>query len=177
MHSALPVTVPRFTRVALSATLAITATALAVFFSASPDPADARDSAAYLFLFTALFLLRVAGQLFVRRRQPRWLPLTEQWNLSPYHLLLPTQLGILALMGWIDTDFARGVGFWVHPRPAFGSAVSWFALVYALAMVVRYIVQMIRQTELRWYGGTIPIVFHFVLAGYLFVLGSFHASH
>jgi hypothetical protein len=44
-------------------------------------------------------------------------------------------------------------------------------------MAVRYVVRMGRQPDQRWFGGTIPIVFHWVLASFLFVLGSFHASH
>ncbi len=29
--------------------------------------------------------------------------------------------------------------------------------------------------EMRWYGGTIPIFFHFVLAAFLYTWGNFHA--
>jgi hypothetical protein len=34
---------------------------------------------------------------------------------------------------------------------------------------------MIYRSEMRWLGGTIPIFFHFVLAGFLYVYGKFHA--
>jgi hypothetical protein len=44
-------------------------------------------------------------------------------------------------------------------------------------MAVRYVVRMTRRPEQRWFGGTIPIFFHWVLAAYLFVVGLFHASH
>ena len=174
--AALHTTTPFPTKVALLATLTITATALGAFLAVRSAPFDSGDGAPYLCLFTGLFLLRVAGQVLVRLRGPGWLPPTEQWNLTPYRILLPTQIGILGLMGWIDADFARGHGFWVTPRPTFGAGVLWFALLYALVMAIRYIVRMSRSPEHRWFGGTIPIVFHSVLAGYLFVLGSFHAS-
>jgi hypothetical protein len=44
-------------------------------------------------------------------------------------------------------------------------------------MAVRYAVRMTRRPEQRWFGGTIPIVFHWVLASVVFVYGSFHASY
>jgi hypothetical protein len=43
-------------------------------------------------------------------------------------------------------------------------------------MLLRYAVTMAVHPERRWLGtGTIPIVFHWVLAAYLFTLGRFHA--
>jgi uncharacterized protein len=168
---------PLPTKVALVATLTVTATALAVYLLLRSEPTASGDAAVVLALFTGLFALRVVGQLFVRVGHPHWLPPTEQWNLMPYRWLLPSQLGILALMTWIDLDFARGHGFWTDPRPALGSAVLAFALLYAAIMVARYVARMRRRPEERWFGGTIPIAFHFVLAGYLLVFGSFHASY
>jgi hypothetical protein len=165
------------TKVALVATVAAAVAAVGVFAATRSDPVETGDAAAYLCLLSGFFLLRVAGQVLVRLRRPSWLPPTAQWNLSPYRLLLPAQVAILALMAWIDSDFARNAGFWTRPRPTLGSGVLWFALVYASAMLVRYVVRMSRRPEERWFGGAIPIVFHWVLAGYLFVFGSFHASH
>src|SRR5262249_16824166 len=104
-------------------------------------------------------------------------PPDSEWNLTPYRLLLPVQLGILGLMAWIDLDMSRGAGFWANPKPNFGQAVLWFAYAYAAVMLVRYLVRMWRRPEQRWFGGAIPIVFHWVLASYLWVLGSFHASY
>jgi hypothetical protein len=167
---------PVATKLILVATLAVTAAAIGAFVATRSHPVESRPAAAYLGLFTALFLFRVVGQVIVRLGRPRWLPPTEQWNLTPYHLLLPTQIAILALLAWIDVDFARAHGFWTEPRPALGRAVLWFALAYASAMALRYAVQMGRRPDRRWFGGAIPIVFHGVLAGYLFVFGSYHAS-
>jgi hypothetical protein len=162
----------------LAGTVVVTAVALVVFLLGRADTAvDPGFAAAFLSLFSALFVLRVGGQVLVRLRRPAWLPPTEQWNLTPYVLLLPTQLAILGLMAWIDVDFARESGFWVDARPVFGRAVLWFAYAYASVMAVRYAVRMSRMPEQRWFGGTIPIVFHWVLASFLFVLGSFNASY
>jgi hypothetical protein len=171
-----PAPTPLPTKVILVATLAVTAAGLGAFLATRSQPVDPRHAAVYLALFSALFLLRVAGQVVVRLRGPLWLPPTEQWNLTPYRILLPTQVGILGLLGWIDADFASGRGFWADAHPALGRGVLWFALVYAVAMAVRYLVRMSRQPEHRWFGGAIPIVFHGVLAGYLVVFGSYHAS-
>jgi hypothetical protein len=167
---------PRFTKIALVATVGLTMAALLTFLlGRSNDTVDAGFAAAFLCLFSLLFLLRVAGQVLVRVRHPAWLPPTEQWNLTPYSLLLPAQLLILALMAWIDLNFAQANGFWVDARAGLGHGLLWFASAYACAMGVRYVVRMSRRPEQRWFGGTIPIVFHWVLASFLFVLGSFHA--
>jgi hypothetical protein len=173
-HPHVPTPAP--TKWLLVATLVVTVAATGTFLRSTGAAGDARAAAPYLVLFTVLFFLRVAGQLFVRTSNPAWLPPTEQWNLSPYALLLPAQLAILGLMIWIDLDFARQGTFWTLRRPELGAGVLWFALVYASAMVVRYVVRMARRRTERWFGGTIPIIFHWVLAAYLLVFATFHVS-
>ena len=37
-------------------------------------------------------------------------------------------------------------------------------------MAIRYVVVMTLVPEMRWFHGTIPIFFHFVLAGYIYTL-------
>jgi hypothetical protein len=83
-------------------------------------------------------------------------------GLLPYPVLLPIQLVILLVQAVIDRDVGRGRGFFALPRPRAGRALQWFASVYALSMVVRYVVTR---------SHPIPIVFHWVLAAYLFTLG------
>lgn len=39
------------------------------------------------------------------------------------------------------------------------------------AMVLRYVLTMAMLPELHWFGHTIPIAFHFVLASYMLTLG------
>jgi hypothetical protein len=171
-------TTPAATRLALLATLAVTGVAIAVFVTKRSDAAlDPGFAAPFLWLFSSLFLVRVLGQLFVRLRRPTWLPPTEEWNLSPYKLLLPAQVAILALMTWIDVSFSLGRGRPVHAHPRLGEGVLIFAYVYAGAMTLRYLIRMATQPSERWFGGTIPIVFHVVLAAYLYVFGWFHASY
>ena len=168
---------PLPTKVALVATLVLTGVATALFVSRrSAASVDPQFASRFLWLFSGLFVLRVVGQLVVRRRGSSLLPPTEDWNLAPYRLLLPAQMAILGLMAWINIEVTRGVGIAATSRPALGTALVWLSCVYAGAMAVRYVVRMVRRPDERWFGGTIPIVFHEVLAAYLYVLGTFYAS-
>ena len=119
-----------------------------------------------LWICSVLMLLRVAGQVVVFLRAPSWLPPMGQWQsgLVPYWFLLSTQAVVLGLMFWIATDLARGSGFWVQPWPRLGRIVLVWSYLYATAMAVRYVIRMARRPDQRWFGGTIPIVFHTVLA-------------
>jgi hypothetical protein len=157
------------TRLVLLATLA--ATALGVADVVRRDELRTHTAAAYLLVFTFLFLLRVAGQVLVWRRSPAWLPPMQEWNLMPYHVLLPIQVGLLLAMVAIAVTLGR-----VEPRATFGRVLITLAVVYAAAMVVRYAVRMWRRPEARWFGGAIPIVFHLVLAAFLLTWGSYHVS-
>ena len=105
-----------------------------------------------LTILLCLFILRVAGQLLVVLFAPNWLPPMEAWysGLLPYLLLLPAQIVIIALMIWMI----------LRPPPTRRAPILIFACIYALAMIVRYAI--LRTHE-------IPVVFHLVLAGFLFV--------
>ena len=46
--------------------------------------------------------------------------------------------------------------------------------VYAATVVLRYALTMTLHPKKRWFGDTIPINFHFVLAGFIYVLGHYH---
>lgn len=52
---------------------------------------------------------------------------------------------------------------------------GWVRIVRA-AMGVPYTLRMTRRPAERWLGGAIPIVFHCVLAAFLFVLGVANAA-
>ena len=164
------------TKVMLVVALAVAAGAVIIYCASRSLPPQTADAALSLFVLTALFVFRVIGQWLVRTRSPAWLPPNHDWALTPYRLLLPAQLAIVVLLMWIDVDFARGHGVWTSPRPELGSGVVWFSAIYGGAMLIRYVWRMRRRPEQRWFGGAIPIFFHWVLAAYLFVWGSFHAS-
>lgn len=134
--------------------------------------------APYLWLFTVLLFWRVVGQLVVAWSAPRWLPPMEQWQsgLLPYPVLLAGQVVVLTLMVWISIDFSRGAGVWIEPRPRLGLAARLWSALYCAAMIARYIIRMVRRPDQRWLGGTIPIVFHIVVAAFQWTFGTYHAS-
>jgi hypothetical protein len=126
---------------------------------------------------TALFWLRVLGQALVVFFSVDWLPATEHWysGLIPYPVLLPVQLIMLIGMVKITVDVWRDRGLFADPRPTWSRLLVILSIIYASSMVLRYALTMIYRSEMRWLGGTIPIFFHFVLAGFLYVYGKFHA--
>jgi hypothetical protein len=126
-----------------------------------------------LWLLTILFLARVTGQVVVATLGPSFLPPMAAWQsgLLPDPLLLTSQLAILAAQARINTHVLAGTGVL---RARTGRLLVGLAAAYFTAMVLRYALTMALHPERRWLGGTIPIVFHFVLAAYLFVLGRFH---
>ena len=155
---------PAPTAIWLGATLALTASSLAGVLVGSGCPAVLSLST-----FTALFATRVVGQLIVAARSPSWLPPMAEWNFMPYRFLLPVQVALLVVMTWI-------AGHEPSSAPALGWTLVAFAFLYWAAMGLRYAIRMIRRPEARWLGGTIPIVFHGVLAAFVFVLGIAHIA-
>ena len=131
-----------------------------------------------LALLTLLFALRVLGQALVAFFSIRWRPAMEQWfsGVIPYPALLIIQLIMLSLMIKVSSEIWRGKGFYAEARPHWSQFLIRFSAVYAGAMALRYIVTMIFRPEMRWFGATIPIIFHFVLAGFIFILGRYHGD-
>jgi len=119
-----------------------------------------------------LFLCRVVGQILAATTAPSWLPPMARWysGLMPYRWLLPTQIVFLAVMTAMTLGVYRGVPPLGTLSAAAGSWIVWASYVYALGMVVRSIHYALAAPERR--GVLIPIVFHFVLAGFLFAYGS-----
>lgn len=140
---------------------------------------DARRLAPLLWLLLGLFCLRVLGQILVAFFGVGWLPPMKEWysGLLPYPLLLPAQILIIALYGKVCLDFSRGRGPSLELRPAFGGWVWWFGWIYLGGMLQRYVLRMALVPEARWFGGTIPIFFHWVLATFILLFASFHRRH
>ena len=129
---------PRVTEAVLLTTLVLAASAVATFRIRSVSTeVDPRLAGTFLWFSLALFSLRVLGQIVVVLRAPRWLPPMEQWNLTPYRLLLPTQILFLAVMGWIATDLTRGAGFLARPNSVLGFSLVGVSYVYVGAMGLR----------------------------------------
>jgi hypothetical protein len=128
-------------------------------------------------VLTLLFAGRVLSQLLVAIGEIPWLPPFERWysGLVPYPVLLPLQFLLILLMLRIVLDFGRGSGLFVTLAPRTGTILIWLSCLYALAMLGRYAVTMTLYPERRWFDGTIPIWFHFVLAAFLYLLGRYQA--
>src|SRR2546427_2702015 len=132
--------------------------------------------ATVLLFLLFLFCLRVAGQALVAAFAVPFLPPMQQWysGVMPYPILLPVQILIIVLLAKVATDFTRRRGFFVVPRRTMGRFLEWFSYLYWPGMAGRYVGSMALNPERRWFGGTIPIFFHCVLATFLFVLGPYH---
>jgi hypothetical protein len=135
-----------------------------------------RAYAVALWLLLALFMGRVVGQAVVAFFHPGFLPPMAAWQsgLMDYPWLLGSQLVIVLAYGKICLDFSRGRGIAVVPRRRLGQGLVVFGGLYLLAMVTRYAVRMALYSQERWTGGSIPTLFHWVLAGFLLVLGTYH---
>lgn len=138
----------------------------------SLDHGIRRRAALILSALALLFALRVAGQWVAFRWAPEFLPPMETWysGVLPYPLLLPSQLLILAFQIALQSSLWSGRGPLSLRHDAWGRRIRVFAWVYVAVMALRYVLTMSLFPERRWFGpGTIPIVFHFVLATYLLI--------
>ena len=119
-----------------------------------------------------LFLGRVVGQMLAATTAPPWLPPMGRWysGLMPYRYLLPTQIVFLVVMTAMTIDVAQRSPPLGTLSADAGAWVVWASYVYALGMVARSIRYALAAPERR--GVLVPIVFHFVLAGFLFAYGS-----
>ena len=156
--------------------MTLVVTAAAVVDVVRRVPLDPTEAGSYLALFIVLFALRVIGQVLVVLRSPAWLPpiTNENWNLVPYSILLPSQLVILVLMCFILQSVRFEYGILGTRRAAFGAVLIGVSAIYVHVMLARYVIRMVRKPEARWFGGAIPIVFHLVLAAFLFTWGLYH---
>jgi hypothetical protein len=137
---------------------------------------SSKRTANLLWVLLALFVCRVLGQLIVVLYAPPFLPPMAEWysGLMPYQYLLPTQILIICFFAKVSSDISRGVGHWAMPHHKLGLFLRNFGYFYFVAMVFRYVLRMSMHPEARWFGGTIPIIFHFVLATFLIVWGRYN---
>lgn len=134
-----------------------------------PNNHDMCRTGRLMTLLTALFGCRVLGQVLVATNRAPVLPSMEQWQsgLLPYPVLLTSQAVILTVQGTIDVQALHGRGGLVAPRRRLGRVLGVLSCIYGAGMAVRYVLTMRRHPEWRWFGHTIPIIFHCVLASYL----------
>src|SRR5690242_2105356 len=80
---------------------------------------------------SALFLLRVVGQVLVEFFGVTFLPPSPEWysGLLPYPLVLPVQIVMLVGMAFLNAGVTRHRGFFTAPTP--GSAASSWPPVFS----------------------------------------------
>jgi hypothetical protein len=124
-----------------------------------------------LIVLLVLFVGRVLGQILAATIAPTWLPPMNRWysGVMPYHYLLPVQILFIVVMVAMIMGVESGSGALGTPNATAGRWIMWASYVYALGMVVRSIRYATAPPEKR--GVLIPIVFHFVLAAFLYVYG------
>ena len=124
---------------------------------------------AVLVACAALFALRVLGQLLVVVAAPHWLPPMEGWQsgLLPYPVLVASQAAILVGQLTVIRDVAAGAS----GPDTLGIGLLVLATVYALGMAYRTMRRHRSEWPHWWSHGTIPIVFHLVLATFLAAWG------
>jgi uncharacterized protein len=129
-----------------------------------------------LLVLLFLFCLRVIGQMLVAFLHVSFLPPMKEWfsGLLPYPELVVSQILIILLFSKVCSDFHRGTGYFVRLSPRFSRNLQIFGYVYFSGMIVRYVLRMNFYPDQRWFGGTIPIIFHCVLASFILVVARFN---
>jgi hypothetical protein len=137
---------------------------------------EPRPYVVLLWMLFVLFVGRVVGQILVAMAQPRWLPPMERWysGVMPYRYLLPSQVVIIGLMIAMIVAVTNQAGPLGRTSAALGVTSVVASYVYAAGMIWRAVRRAMQPPERR--GVVIPIVFHFVLAAFLFVYGSWHVE-
>lgn len=137
---------------------------------------DPAPYVAVMWVLLALFVARVVGQILAAASRPRWLPPMERWysRVMPYRYLLPSQLFIIGLMVAMIVAVSREPSGLGARRVSLGIVAVWASYVYAVGMVCRAVRRAAQPPDRR--GVVIPIVFHFVLAAFLFMYGSWHLN-
>jgi putative CocE/NonD family hydrolase len=138
--------------------------------------ARSRGYAFALWTLLGLFVIRVAAQLLIALGGGDFLPPWEEWfsGALGYAPLLASQIAIILVYGRIALDVTRGRGVFAVPRRRAAVALLVIGSVYLTVMVIRYAIRMTLYPHERWSGGSIPIFFHWVLAGFILVLGFYH---
>ena len=128
-----------------------------------------------MWILLGLFCLRVSGQLLITIVDIPFLPPLEKWDsgLLPYPLLFTIQIAVIMLMTKITLDFTFGTGLFVSSRFNFYKA-RILGYIYLGVMILRYVIRMIQFPDERWFGGVIPIMFHWVLASFVILFGLYH---
>jgi hypothetical protein len=135
--------------------------------------AMAKHSVLLLWSLTALFMMRVLGQMIQHWHPQTWLPAFDAFQGSglPYWLLLSVQLLILAAMIRYAWQVQTGT---LHATPRTGVTLLWLGGIYMVGSLTRLAVGIAIPSAPAWFSTWIPACLHVVLAGYVLTLASCH---
>jgi hypothetical protein len=126
-----------------------------------------------LSILLGLFCFRVLAQLLQRYLELPFLPPFDAWQSGavPYGILLASQILVIVFYAWI---LQRIVARRIKPNRLQGRLFFVTGLLYFLAMALRLAIGLTGLSGHHWFRSYLPILFHFVLAGYLIIVGNFH---
>ena len=126
-----------------------------------------------LSILLALFCFRVLAQLLQRYLELPFLPPFDAWQSGavPYSALLVSQILIIVFYAWILRRIATNR---IQPSRRQGWTFFIIGLIYFSVMVARLFIGVTGISEHHWFHSYLPTLFHFVLSGYLIVMGYFH---
>ena len=121
---------------------------------------------------TVLFFGRVYGQFLVTYMEIDWLPPLPYWfsGYLAYHYLLAAQIIILMVMAVINVCYWRQAGYFYLESQGKRRWLQWFCLIYASVITLRLLLHFTVFIDRVWYINLIPIVFHWLLASYLWLM-------
>ena len=130
----------------------------------------------WLWLLTALFVVRVTAQPLALVIDRPFLPPFDAWHsgVVPYGVLVATQVAIVAVMCLAAWRVSRRR---VVPDRRFGLLVLGAGGVYFSSMLLRLILGSTVLSGQPWFARPLPTMFHLVLAGFMLIYGLFHIRH
>jgi len=132
-----------------------------------------RNYARVLTVLLSLFVFRVGAQLLVLNFDIALLPSFDAWHsaLLPYPLLVAVQLAIIALCGSLCMRMYHNT---ITPQRKLGKTLLVLGSLYFATMLLRLSLGLTLLATHSWFSHYLPTFFHFVLAGFVLVLGHFH---
>ena len=129
-----------------------------------------------LLVLLLCFCFRVAVQGIQYFFSIGFLPSFSLWHSGTlsYPVLVLFQLIIIIFFAWISYQVSSDK---LTPSNIVGKRLIVLASIYGFVMIVRYIIKMSLYPTERWFGGSLPILFHIVLASFLLTLGIFHVKN
>ena len=137
--------------------------------------ANLKSYAFWLWALLGLFCFRVISQLVQAKFDVPFLPAFDAWHSGtlPYQYLVLAQVLIIVVCGRICLQFTSGK---VVAKKRVGILLFGLGVLYASAMAARLLIGFFISSS-PWFHAYLPLFFHFVLASFLMVAGTFHLRH